>query len=600
MVMAFFRSRKSLVLLVAVVVLAAVFGLRARQGTEPALSQREQLFSNFEYQPEPAMVSRDAGHSVAAIHPRVREVGMEVLRSGGNAYDAFVASVFAEYVIAEGGSSLAGPLGVLVYDAPSRRTEYLDADFNTPLDPKAIWTKDDMERPGKAVLVPGAPAGLEELAKRGKLGWARLLEPAIELATTGFKVSNLYAGILQEFEPTVGASDYGKRLFFKNGSLLKPGNLLSQPELAGFLRNLQKDGAAYMYTGPWAARFLDVVRSKGGRLTEEDLRSYRAKWMEPWRVNYRGYEVVASSGRSYGGPWSLLVLKALEHANLKSLGHPSVSATALEVMIRTARQAWATEWLFDCLTLASKNPPCTLADPDTVRARFDADGSKIWSKVTARMSSLPKSQAGSHSYHIIVVDREGNVVAGTHTIEGGAWGDGIFVEGVPLSHAGMVQWSTKPGQRRLSPLTMHFVFREGQLLFAEGSISNSIVETSVQLLVNLIDYGLPVDEAVTRPRFGTFPSTTERGLDVDWSRNWLSPDVSEDIVKKLADHDIKVWNKGIVDTGLGTVVRLRAGTQAFANASEIEATFTPFPYVVDAFGFGSAPPKLKQNPPKDR
>jgi gamma-glutamyltranspeptidase/glutathione hydrolase len=596
--MAFIKSPRAFVLAAGLAALSAIVALRAWQGTEPSLSPREQLFSQFEYQPEPSMVTRDVGHSVVAMHPRVREVGLEALRSGGNAYDAFVASVFAEYVIAEGGSSMAGPLGVLVYDAQKGRTEYLDADFNTPLDPKAIWTS-DAKRPGKAVLVPGAVAGLEELARRGKLGWTRLLEPAIELATAGFKVSNLYAGILQDSERIVSASDYGKRLFFRNGSVLKAGDLLTQPEVAGFLRNLQKHGAAYMYTGPWAARFLDAVRKNGGLLTENDLKAYRVNWLEPWRVNYRGYEVFSSSSLSYGGPWSLLALKALEHADLSSLGHPSVSAPALELMIRTARQVWATEWLFDCLTLVSDKPPCTLADPVTVRARFETGGPEVWSKVAAQMPGPPKPQAGPHSYHLIAMDREGNVVSGTHTIEAGAWGDGIFVEGVPLTQAGMIPWSTKPGQRRLSPLTMHFIFRDGKLRFAEGSISNSLVETSLQLLLNLIDYGLPVGEAAIKPRFGTFPPA-KGGIEVDWSRNWLSPDVSEEIVQQLADHGIKVWNKGAVDTGLGTIVELRAGTQGLVNATEIEGTFTPFPYVVDPFGLSGGLPKLKQEAGKAR
>lgn len=589
------KSRRTVLLGFLMAAAAATLGLLAWPGAEPSLSQHEQLFSTFEYQPEPAVVTRDFRQSVAAIHPRVRDIGMEILHSGGNAYDAFVAAVFAEYVLAEGGSSIAGPLGVLVYDASSKKTEYLDADFNTPLDPKAIWESGDNKRPGKAILMGGAVAGLEELARRGRLGWARLLEPAIELATSGFKVSNLYAGIVNDRMETLAASAYGKRVFFRNGVPLKAGDLLIQPELASLLRNLQKYGSSYMYSGDWAHQFLKAVHDSGGQLTQADLSSYRVRWTEPWSVNYRGYEVISSSGLSYGGVWALLALKALEHADLGSLGHPSVSAPALELMIRTARRVWATDWLFDCLTVISSTPPCSLSDHAKIEKQLDTAGSSVFKDVSSRMPAVPKAQAGSHSYHVIAVDSDGNVVSGTHTIEGAAWGDGIFVEGVPLTQAGMVPWSTKPGTRRVSPLTMHFVFVREKLLFATGAISNSLVEAALQFIVNLVDYRLPLAEAATKPRFGTFPPKNSGGMEVDWSRNWISPDVSDDIVRKLNGRNIKLWNKGAVDTGLGTLVAVQQnGAEPFAAPSQIEGTTTPLPYVVDPFGFSGAPPRPRQ------
>jgi gamma-glutamyltranspeptidase len=210
------------------------------------------------------------------------------------------------------------------------------------------------------------------------------------------------------------------------------------------------------------------------------------------------------------------------------------------------------------------------------------------------MPAVPRAQAGSHSYHVIAVDNDGTVVSGTHTIEGAAWGDGFFVEGVPLSQAGMIPWSTKPGTRRLSPLTMHFVFRDG-LVFASGAISNSLVEAALQFLVNLLDYRLPLADAVTKPRFGTFPPKAENSLEIDWTRNWLSPDIGDEIVKTLTSRKISVWNKGFVDTGLGTIVAVQQNrAEPFADPPEIEATTTPFPYVVDPFGFSGAPPKLRQ------
>jgi gamma-glutamyltranspeptidase / glutathione hydrolase len=561
-------------------------------GREPALSQREQVFSKLEYQPEPATVTKDSEQTVAALHPKAREIGIDALKAGGNAYDAFVATTFAEYVLSEGGSSIGGPLGVLAYDAATKKAEYLDADFSTPLD--LANAKYDPKRPGTGALVPGAPAGLEELAKRGKLGWARLIQPAVDLAQSGFAVSNLFAGILDSEADRLRKSEYARSTLFQpDGAPLKAGSRLVQPEFAAFLTKLQATGSRYMYEGEWGDRFLRTVRGAGGILTEADLRSYRARWVEPWKITYRDYTILSSSGRSYGGPWSLMVMKTLEHANLSSMPHPSTSAETLEMMIRAAREVWTTPWLFDCLAISGSNPVCTLDRASEVQSHLDRDGGQIWSRVAARMPSVAKYQTRSHSYHVIATDRQGNVVCGTHTIEGSAWGDALFVDGVPLTNAGIIAWGTRAGERRLSPLTMHFAFRDGRIAFAQGAISNSVLEASVQFLVNMIDYRLSPGEALSRPRFGTFPPKGDT-FDVDWSTNWLSPDIGEDIVRTLKDRKINVRNTGIVDTGLGTLLSFKTGVQNLAEQTVVETVNTPLPYVNDPFGSSSAPPKLRR------
>ena len=585
------KSRRALLLGLFLVAGAPVFGLLSCQHAEPPLTEREQFFSKLEYQPEPATVTRDSEQTVAALHPKAREIGIDALKAGGNAYDAFVATTFAEYVLSEGGSSIAGPLGVLAYDAATKKAEYLDADFNTPFD--LAGAKYDPQRLGTGALVPGAPAGLEELAKRGKLGWARLIQPAIDLAQSGFPVSNLFAGILDSEKERLRKSEYATRTFFQpDGAPLKAGDRLVQPELARFLTKLQATDSRYMYEGEWGDLFLRTVRGAGGILTEADLRSYRARWVEPWKITYRDYTILSSSGRSYGGPWSLMVLKTLEQANLASMPHPSTSAETLEMMIRVAREVWTTPWLFDCLAISGSNPACTLDRGSEVQLRLDHDGGQIWSKVTAQMPSIAKYHNRSHSYHVIAADRQGNVVSGTHTMEGSVWGDALFVSGVPLTNAGIVEWGTRPGERRLSPLTMHFAFRDGRMAFAQGAISNSVLEASVQFLVNLIDYKLPSGEALSRPRFGTFPTKGD-SLDVDWYTNSLSPDISEDIVRTLRDRKINVRNTGLVETGLGTLLSFKIGAQNLAEQTVIETVNTPLPYVNDPFGTSSAPPKLR-------
>jgi gamma-glutamyltranspeptidase len=267
--------------------------------------------------------------------------------------------------------------------------------------------------------------------------------------------------------------------------------------------------------------------------------------------------VFAPSGRAFGGLWSLVALKTLEHTEIARLGHFSTSADALEVMVRTARQSLAEPWIFDYRVLDR---------PEAVKPRLTSEYTqRIWDRLR---SQLPPARArGSHSYQIIVVDGEGNAITGTHTHESLAWGSGIFVEGVPLNTAGRIPWSATAGERQLSPFSMHLVLNGGKLIAASGAFSSSLLEASFQFLVNLIDYRLPASEAVTRPRFGTFPydpaaaltSTIPQLLGTN-QPNWLDPRVSGEIVRALAARGLNFAQKqpggmgGWVDTGLGAAV----------------------------------------------
>src|SRR5215813_2357630 len=171
-------SRRRLALTVAVLagLLAFAWAVYVRTAQQRAAVQLDP--AGLPYQPAPAARLTGDRSIVVAYHPLAREAGERMFRQGGNAFDAFVATTLAECVLAEGASSLAGSLGALVYDAQNRRTWYLDADFNDPIEPDAGW---DASRPaaGRAVLVPGAIAGLEAMSKRfGKLGFAQATVPA--------------------------------------------------------------------------------------------------------------------------------------------------------------------------------------------------------------------------------------------------------------------------------------------------------------------------------------------------------------------------------------------------------------------------------------
>lgn len=532
---------------------------------------QRQLTRSFYQQAERSAGGRSSsGGAVIAYHPRAREIGEDVLHAGGNAFDAFVATVAAENVLAEGVSSLAGPLGVLIYRAQDDRVTYLDADFNDPLDPSGLWTTPDRKL-GKSALVPGAPAGLEVLATTyGRTDFAELLRPAIELAENGFPVNRLMANFIARQAKVLKTTRYGRSTFFARGEPLAAGDIIRQPELADFLRGLADEGAAYVYRGGWGERFLSLIEEKGGRLTNKDLAQYSVKWCDPWTTTYRDYSLHSSSGRSYGGLWTLLALKTLERTALLEERHYCHDADALELMIRIARQVWSEPDLLDYRALD---------DPETIKSLLTPEhANSIWERVRDKVPPHIMGSKGSHSYQIIVTDGEGNIASGTTTIESEPWAEGLFVEGVALPSSGMIPWNTEPGTRRLSPFSIHFAFRDGLPRFVVGSISNSVVETSFQLLVNLIDYRMSARGAVSAPRFGTFPYRgTAKRPSLRLDTNWLDPRVERSVVKALKERGIKVEQQGIIDTGLGAVTRiLPDGTYDGVTA--------PVPYLSNPFG----------------
>jgi gamma-glutamyltranspeptidase / glutathione hydrolase len=500
---------------------------------------------------------------VATFHPLATDAGVEMLNRGGNAFDAFVAATLAEYVVNEGGTSPAGSLGALVYEAKTGKTEYLDAEFNGVLDPagrwdaRKAWTASDREA-GKAVLVPGAIAGLEALSKRyGRKSFADALQRAIALARNGFRAEGFYRASLVASADFLKTSPYASRTFYPHGRALASGQVLLQPELAAFLEGLARDGSAYMYTGAWADACVAAVRAQGGRLSKADLAAYRPAWREPWTVDYRGYQVRSGSGRAFGSLWGLVALKTLEHANVAALGHPSTSARALELLVRTAREALAEPWIFDYRVLDQ---------PALVRPKLTSEATlAIFRRVMANTPPAAAPYQGSHSYQIVVVDADGNAVTGTNTHESLAWGSGTFVQGVTLNTAGRIPWGTNPGERQLSPFSVHLVLRDHKLHAASGAFAGSLLEGEFQFLVNVIDYKLSAADAVGKPRFGTFPYNPAGALTSSLpgelsahAPNWLDPRVSPAIVQTLKQRGLNFQqastSQGWVDTAMGTVV----------------------------------------------
>ncbi len=507
-----------------------------------------------------AQTPRKTTAVIASYNREARDAGKRIHEEGGNAFDAFVAATLVEYVVAPGVTSLAGPLDALVYHQETDEKLYLDAELNHVADPEGMWSEGEPE--GKGVMVPGALHGLESIHERfGKLPWSRLVQPAIALARDGFPIDPIYSATIDYRAQALTSTPYGTRTFFRNGKPLQPGERLVQPELAVLLEEVAQRGSAAMYRGAWGERCVETVRSRGGGMELQDLHNYRSQWRQPRYIRYRDYDVYGASGRSYGGAWSLLALKTLEHFDMPNGPHFSESVDRLEVMVRIAKTMWNEAWLYEIENLD---------DDAKVESYLTAPhAAAVWERVRQELPADLPDRRGNHSYHIVVVDRDGNAITGTNTINSLPWGDGLFVDGVPLtntlSHIGT---QTRPGERRLTPMSSHLVFRDGRLRIVSGTFNSSLLEAGFQILVNAIDFQLPAKHSATLPRFGTF-SFDDAKPESSSGKMWLDPSISKGIVGQLAERGLEFEQQSsFIDTGSGAIA-------IFADDGSVDAALLP-------------------------
>jgi gamma-glutamyltranspeptidase/glutathione hydrolase len=505
---------------------------------------------------------------VVSYHPIASQIGYDILKQGGNAFDAFVATTAAQYVLSEGVTSVGGPLGALVFDARTKESEFINATFNDPLDQRQKWDAKD-PKPGRAVLVPGAPAGLEAISKKyGKLPFGEVLKPAIRLAENGFPISKMYAALLRSpYGDKLKQSPYAQRTFFHDGVPLAEGEILKLPELAKFFKRLAAQGSKYVYRGAWSKKAIKEVSSHGGFLNGADFSSYTVEFEKPWKISYRDFEIY--SPQNSGGLNTLLSLKVLEHTNIEKMGHFSTSADALETMARIQYEVSREPWLYD---------QDKVKDSALVESKLaEGNSTEIWNRVQKKIKESANPNEGTHSYHVVVIDSDGNAITGTNTIESFPWGNDIFVEGVALTAAGQLPFSTKPGKRRRSDLSMQIGVKGNKVRFASGAFSASLVPAEFQFITNIVDYKMSAQQTVTTPRFGSFAWDMQTLKPT--GAVWLDPRVDKSVVEKLAGRGIPFIQTGYIDTGLGSVAVVN-------EDGTMEGAFAPLSSV------GSAPNKF--------
>ena len=486
---------------------------------------------------------------MTSAHVLASEAGLEMLKRGGNAVDAAVATGLALATVYPIAGNLGGGGFMLIHltggrdvvidyretaPAAATRDMYLGPDGNVLTGPgssTAGW---------RASGVPGSVAGFARALEKygsGKITWADACEPARRLAAEGHILTQGGATQLRASEKHLGKFAESKRIFLKGGAHWKAGDLWRQPDLAATFARLQKEGPREFYTGETARRIATAMAQNHGTITLDDLKAYTPAERVPLRGTYRGHEIVTMPPPSSGGLAVLQMLVMLEPFEIGAMGHTSAAKYHLlaEVMRRAFRDR--AEYLGD--PDFSNVPVTQLLDRAYLKRRmndFSPDKATPSSAVEpglgpVKVSSSQSASGGqalnaqlfssesTETTHFSVVDAAGNAVANTYTLNGN-FGSGVTVPGTGVllnnemddftaklgvkNMFGLLQGpanAIQPGKRPLSAMTPTMVFKEGKLLLVTGSPGGpTIINTVLQVLINVIDHQMPVAQAVEAPR----------------------------------------------------------------------------------------------------
>jgi gamma-glutamyltranspeptidase/glutathione hydrolase len=458
------------------------------------------------------------------------EVGVDVMKRGGNAVDASVAVAFALAVTHPAAGNIGGG-GFMMIRLRDGRTTAIDYREMAPL---AASRDIYLDRSGKliegegssligyrAAGVPGTVAGMEMALKKygsGKLTWAQIIEPARRLAADGFPLSYLYAQDLRESEELLGRYEDSRRIFLNDGKFYSEGDLLRQPELAATFARMQKDGAREFYEGETARLIAEDMKRHNGLMTLEDLRGYVAKERAPLKGTYRGHEVITMPPPSSGGAVLIEMLNILEGYDLGKMGWSS--SEKYHLVAEAMRRAFAdrAEYMGDADFV--KVPVAGLIEKayaERQRGTINTERASTSAEVRA---GRPTGYESEETTHFTVVDAEGNAVSNTYTLNWG-YGSGVTAKGTGiLLNNEMDDFAAKPGtpnlfgliqgernavaprKRPLSSMTPTFVLRkDGTLWFAIGSPGGpTIINTVLHVITNIIDHGMNIQQAIDAPR----------------------------------------------------------------------------------------------------
>lgn len=465
---------------------------------------------------------------VVTSHYLASEVGNEILKKGGNAIDATVATAFALAVTLPSAGNIGGGGFIVYHGNDGKKTTFnfrekapLAATRDMYLDKNGKIRENSNHEGLLSVGVPGTVAGLYKAHQNmGKLPWKVLLAPAISLAEKGFPYSYNMNWFLEWVQQNKEEYPSTAKIFLKNGKeMYKPGENFRQPELAETLKRIQSGGADGFYKGKTAQLIEDYMKAKGGIITKEDLALYEAEEREPVTGTYRGYDVISMPPPSSGGVTLIEMLNILEEYDLQQMGQNS--AMYLHVLTEAMRRAYADRALHLGDPNFNENMPIErLTSKEYAKSlRGTIERGLASVSDSAKFSAAHFLPESPETTHISVVDSEGNAVSMTYTLEA-SYGSKIVVEGAGfLLNNEMGDFNPIPGytnsrgligtapnlvapqKRMLSSMTPTIVAKDGKPYIVIGSPGGrTIINTVLQVILNVIDHDLDIARAIESPR----------------------------------------------------------------------------------------------------
>ena len=493
--------------------------------TQTAAAQAAAAAYDFELDVFHPVIAKNG--MVASEQELATQIGVDILKAGGNAVDAAVAVGFALAVALPNAGNIGGGGFMMVHDARSgkdialdfrevaprgaSRNMYLDA-AGKVIDGKSLYTH-------YAVGVPGTVAGMTHaLSRWGSMPLARVMAPAIALADKGYPVSVTLAKTLEQEKKQMGRWPATQAVFWRNGAPLQSGERLVQKDLAQSLRLISQQGAKAFYEGAIAQKIVAEMAPHANALSLQDLRDYKVAEREPVRGSYRGYQIVTMPPPSSGGAHLIQILNMMERWPMNQWG---------------ADSAQSVHYMTEAMKLAYADRSEYLGDPDFVKIPLKGLISKSYASELAASIKPQQARPGKdirpgrpqpyesdQTTHYSVVDKAGNAVAVTYTLNTN-FGSGIVARGTGiLLNNEMDDFSAKPGvanayglvggdanavqagKRPLSSMTPTLVLKDGKPVLVTGSPGGArIITTVLQQVVNHIDFGMNPAEAAATPRF---------------------------------------------------------------------------------------------------
>ncbi len=461
---------------------------------------------------------------VVSAHPLASEAGAQVMKMGGNAYDAVIATQYALAVVYPQAGNIGGG-GFLVgvknngekFTIDFRETAPAKSSRDMYLDKKGNANTDLSQNGRLAVGIPGSVAGFFATLKHAKLPMEKLIQPAIDLAEQGFAITEREASLLNNQMEYFHQHNKNTTVFQKS-TPWKQGDLLIQKELATTLKRIQKNGAKGFYEGKTAELIVEEMKRGNGIITLNDLKNYKVVEKKPISFNYKGTEIVSMPLPSSGGILLAQMLKMSGYENLEKYQHNSTPA--VQIMVEAERRSFAdrAEYMGD---------PQFIKD-QTEMLISDAYLKNRWKSFTMNRATpssavgkiIPQPKESTETTHISIIDKEGNAVAVTTTLNG-LYGSKVVVSeagfllnnemddfsikpGVPnmFGAVGGEANAIQPGKRMLSSMTPTIVMKNNKPYIIVGTPGGTTIPTSVyQTIVNIIDFKLSPNMAINSPKF---------------------------------------------------------------------------------------------------